>query len=756
MSSAYRTYHNRFRRCIVAAVSLGLIAPAPGFAWVPRKNVNDIPALEPAPSDNIDLYLIDEGIGALVDAYDTPEADPRLLAQSFGTDPDAAFRYVRDEIRTEPYRGTLRAPAAVLAGRAGNPQDKAELLMTLFETMGFDARIASGPAERAELTDAGAQTCSAKPFSDPLAPAILGLSDAALERLIVRASRDYDNLNRALGAARTSTTVATPETGDTHYWVQRRGTDGWVDYDPTVPSAEPGDRYGDATDVGRGGNEAHSVEISLRMEVLRNGRLIESQLLSRKANARDIAGKQILLVFEPVATQVGGAVVDALGKITDTPVKMRPVLLVDEQRTSGAAFDVPRRSGEEAFFASEGSGPQLSAVWLDVVSLTPNGAKDVARRAVLDRNPMRSTDAATFEPIEAGFQFPAPFEAVRHLVVSNGGLSPAAAAANAMSVFEDFDEAISSFSEEELDPFYLLWLGWTDLYAAAMLSERITRQTNLGVDIGCPFVGRPRVFMETLRMNTSYDVTETFDWTLDYVDAVGPSPFSVRLWHGAIQSAFETTLYETALADGDTMLSASTQLNGPLKILDKESSELGKAIASDAEQGYLVIADNEAAATQSGAWWRVHPATGDTDARFISGAAGNQSTRSTRAANARARINRPQGTNSFKAILEEWEKLQQERARREAGRAAQEGVRRPSAVNRAGRRDFIRRERLRQGLNPRGYRAGGVEYQILFGAIAVVTIVAFSTFAAVMYDRKLQRARYCFQNPNICGGGPSP
>ncbi len=739
----------------MAAVSLGLIVPAPGLAWVPRKNVNEIPTLPPPPSDTIDLYSIDQGVGALVDAYDTPEADPRLLAQSLGTDVDAAFRYVRDEIRTEPYRGTLRTPRGVLSGKAGNPQDKAELLMGLFETMGFDARIASGPALSAEAIGVGTQLCDARPFSDPHAPAILGLSDSALDRLVARASHDYDKLNRALGVARTPRTAAAPSTGDTHYWVQRRSADGWVDYDPSIPTAEPGERYADATDVGRGGDEAHSVEISLRTEVLRNGRLIESQLLSRKADARDIAGKQILLVFEPVATQVGGAITDAIGRIADTPMKMRPVLLIDDQRTSGAAFEVPRRSGEEAFFASDESGPQLSAVWLDVVSLTPNPTKDTARRAVLDRNPMRSTDAATFEPIEAGFQFPAAFEAVRHLVVSNGGLSPAAAAANAMSVFEDFDEAINSFREEEFDPFYLLWLGWSDLYAAAMLSERITRQTNLGADTGCPFVGRPRVFMETVRMNISNDVTETFDWTLDHVDAIGPSPFAVRLWHGAVQSALETTLDEVALVDGETVLSTSTQLTGPLKILDKENSNLGRVIASDAQNGYLVLADDEGSATRSGAWWRIHPTTGDTDARFISGAVGNMS-RSIREANARAGIRRPSGNGSFRAVMEEWDKLQEERARRARGRAMQEGVRRPSAVNRAGRREFIRRERLRQGLNPRGYRAGGTEYQILLGAIAVVSIVAFSTLAAVMYDRKLQRAQYCFQNPNICGGGPSP
>ena len=83
--------------------------------------------------------------------------DPDYIVHEIGSDPDALFRWVRDNTFWIPYRGLLRGPVGVLLDRQGNSLDRAVLLATLLEHAGRTVRLAHGtlPREQAAavLTD---------------------------------------------------------------------------------------------------------------------------------------------------------------------------------------------------------------------------------------------------------------------------------------------------------------------------------------------------------------------------------------------------------------------------------------------------------------------------------------------------------------------------------------------------------------------------------------------------------------------------
>lgn len=59
-------------------------------------------------------------------------------------DAETLFRWVRDEVEFEPYRGALRSPREVLSLRAANGADQARLLAALYDEVGVKYRYAVG------------------------------------------------------------------------------------------------------------------------------------------------------------------------------------------------------------------------------------------------------------------------------------------------------------------------------------------------------------------------------------------------------------------------------------------------------------------------------------------------------------------------------------------------------------------------------------------------------------------------------------
>lgn len=616
ITSKTRVLPKKPRQTVGIAAVLALLAgPVLSNPWAPQAEAGG--PLPPVPPTQKITY------GDLLSAQDRllnalPETghDPAALAQSLGTDPDSAFAFVRDRIRTEPYAGTLRSPAGVLAGGAGNVQDKAELLATLFEMMGFDARIASGPLNPGSAVIHG---CQALPL-----PPLPGLVPPMLERIAARAARDHASLRAALPEA----TPKPPElAGDrVHYWVQMRRPGGaWLDYDPAFPDAEAGQAFATMAGLSRGGIDPHEVEIRVQVEVLRSGRLSESTLLSHKMAARDAAEVPISLGFAPEAPGLGGLVADALASILSARPRLRPILIVDGAITRGAVFDMPGLAqGDNGVFSGE-QDQVVTAVYLDLARVSPGGSKHTVRRAVIDLLdwPTRAAGSPTPDAVgtaETGARFLAALESVRHIAVSNGGLSARLAALRQAAIVAELDSLLTQMRDGTLDPEMAMWIAWSQLQAMAVASEQIARQMVTDDGESCAAIGEARIYLSGAGVTGTGRFSQYFDWTMDGI-AVSGTPdaataFDIRLWYGAVQSALENGLLETWPSGEDvTRQSTSTLTEGALALVSAADVAGGtvRSAQEDAAQGFQLLS---AAANTPAAWWRVDPDTGATDARM--------------------------------------------------------------------------------------------------------------------------------------------
>ena len=617
---------------LITIVAMITTAPS-AFAnpdWGPDADVPlELPPVPERPG-SVEYSQILAGIATIMEKLSDPETDMVTLGLSLGSDPDAAFDFARDRLRTEPYTGSLRAPQAVLAAGGGNPQDKAEFLMQLFETMGFDARIASAslPAELA--ADRFSDVCRDRTYS-PWPLRLAGLQDQAAARLQARARRDFDALEAALAdiVPGASDAIKSPQT---HYWVQMRDGDGWRDYDPSFPDARPGEAFVQPLALSRGGTDPHRVRISVKVESLRDGRLRETSVLSQEFTARQIAGAAMHLGFGPEAPGTGGLVADKLSASLGMQAAMRPVLLVDGEQFQGSTFAAPGRAEPGLF--GENSLPPVTAVWLELESITPDATPRKAQRMIVDLVPASRRAGDTVPTPEElltpapGIRYPAALESVRDIVVSHGGLDPRATAERMARSMLALPGLIEDAERGHPDPMLSLWMGWVRAESFAVASEALTRA--YPTDRGCAYVGRPRVFLTTLGVaNSDGGATGSLDWALDGIDVAGPqgppdpvAAWRLRLWHGTVQSALETTIGEVLTPDDEAVVqSTSLLLEGPLAVLDSEATgQLTRqsfAAARDHADGRILVSGD--GSQNPPVWWRIDPQSGAADARMGEG-----------------------------------------------------------------------------------------------------------------------------------------
>jgi len=172
-------------------------------------------------------------------AESTVEADPE--AESRATLPEDgewqdAFKFVRDAIRTEPSRFPLKTQDGVEWGRSANPLEKALFLARLLQEKGMTVEIAEG-----ELDDAAAKRLLGAIFPPAKAPSYKSgtpISDPAADRSLVAAVKR-------------------------HFWVRLEEGDGWIDLDPSFPSAEPGRAFAELADSHDPADEALGVKVSV-------------------------------------------------------------------------------------------------------------------------------------------------------------------------------------------------------------------------------------------------------------------------------------------------------------------------------------------------------------------------------------------------------------------------------------------------------------------------------------------------------------
>lgn len=625
-------------------VSLGLIFgqivyPLPAFAraggpgWQRAPSQQALPDVAPTvqPAGQEPMAAAFKRLFDVLVDYRTSLPALDDLATRFGTDPEAAFAYVRDNIRTEPYVGTLRSPASVIAASGGNTQDKSELLMSLLRKMGLDARIAEAPLTEAMAARLGAANCKLALSPDDNIGLLIGLDASATARAIARAQRDYGRLLDAVPAISDAAPALAAHFGGRHYWVQYRDTDGWRDLDPSVPGMQPGEAVAKPDAVSEGGTNPHLVTVSVVTETLREGKLRETTVLTQDLVARAADEQMIQLGFMPAGAGLAGLLGDKLGAAIDLAPRLKPVLVVDFIPTLGRDFAQPGPSAAGGLNDTSAEDP-VTALWLDLKSVAPEGETRTARRALIDLLPLEARRSGKISPAaivqpQAGVRYPMALEGITQIVVANGGLDAHNHAYRMAYILKTWKENLAKVTDGTIAPEVLMWMAWTSAHGLATGAERATRDLRSQDGKSCGFSGHANVMISGIQPAGPEAFRLSIDWAIDGIDLTSgvpdPDPRdlqAMRLWNGAVRSAIET---EAIVTDGNgarttgprRVMSTSMLLEGALTRLTPEVvAAMNSAMAQrDLDKGYLLLG---AANGDPAAWWRVDPATGATDARM--------------------------------------------------------------------------------------------------------------------------------------------
>lgn len=227
-------------------------------------------------------------------------------------DAEKIVSWVRENTRHVPYEGLLRGPLGVLMDRSGNSLDRSLLLARFLEIAGHEARVVGAGFTPKSPVSGGAAAAS-----------VPGQSEHARTQLERRKQADatatmiVDRIGQL--------NLATPHADRTHYWVQYKDGDRWVDADPTLATTGQTHQGMSGQPVAVNAESLkHSVTMSLIVERWEAGKLAESLLA--------------VVPFEPVALPMAAATV------------------------SFVPVDVSRRTATLKSFAS---GAELSETLLD-------------------------------------------------------------------------------------------------------------------------------------------------------------------------------------------------------------------------------------------------------------------------------------------------------------------------------------------------------------------------------------------------------
>jgi hypothetical protein len=548
------------------------------------------------------------------------------LAATLAGQADGAFTFVRDSIAFDPYAGVLRGAEGTLAARAGNSWDRALLLLALLRTNGETARIAEGT-----LDPATAETVLARALDTPASPlpdaGPYGIALPLATAVQARATRDLALLEPAFLPPLLDPTAAPDDRDEAlaaigrHAWVQVERDGAWVDLDPTLADATPGTALATATATYDEVPDDALAAVTVRLvrESLVNDAPETATVLETTLPAASAADQQVLLYFGP-SSGGGGGLLSVGG-----PDVVIPVLSVGGETTLGTEFIVS---------ASEGGGllggttdTDLVRLVLEVDSVTPAGETLTGRQVLLDRATPEARAAGTIAQAEllppTDPLLPNELRAIRHLLVSTGGVSPRAT--NIQRAWGAWTGATQA-----ADPAALAGTSVEHAYwPAGITDQELVVGSELAVLPGVDdaqvraFAAQPRVYIVSAGTDPADPtrLTTTTDLLIDPVRVLArdgaPADAAARhrAWYGVLQSALETehglaaaTVFDPADRE---IVGASLAITGaPLTAVAPGATAelpagtpatLAQAVADGS--GVMVAGDPAAAR----AWWQIGP-----------------------------------------------------------------------------------------------------------------------------------------------------
>lgn len=179
-------------------------------------------------------------------AIPTSEYNLDRLADTLPADPIAVYRFVRDNVGTDIYAGSMRGPLGAWMGRAANSADKARLLAWLLAKKNVAARF-----ERGTLSDAErGQVLESAKATRPLF-ALQNTGDAArYTNSRAAAGAEFASWAtaklQAAGVALGTNAIDASRVPAQHYWIRVYAGGKQIDLDPTLPTMQEGRHLGTA------------------------------------------------------------------------------------------------------------------------------------------------------------------------------------------------------------------------------------------------------------------------------------------------------------------------------------------------------------------------------------------------------------------------------------------------------------------------------------------------------------------------------
>lgn len=247
-------------------------------------------------------------------------ADITDRMSAIGTSTEELFAFVRDKIQTQPYRGKLRGASGALVAESGNSVDKSLLLAALLRASNRECRLMRGTLPDTAAQKVVEQFLNRDPLVGVLQPYLENHDTAeTIERIAAKCGFDAEGLKMKLAgnreqSAKALASIATTTSAETdfisaqldrakirlgrssqswrqqltsavanHVWIQVKVSDDpekWLDLDPSVPDAKPGQTYAtDGSVVEETEIEVHTLQLTLVYKRTVNGSAEETTLL---------------------------------------------------------------------------------------------------------------------------------------------------------------------------------------------------------------------------------------------------------------------------------------------------------------------------------------------------------------------------------------------------------------------------------------------------------------------------------------------
>lgn len=375
--------------------------------------------------------------------------DPETIVRQLGNDPIKIFEWVRDNTYLVPYRGSLKGPLGVHMDRLGNSLDRSLLLATMLESAGYKIRLAHATLPQKKVEKITQVMVNVPKYRYPT----IQENHSLIENIIKRYAKKY-NLNevelqdinnqlfyqserlakeaiqratdqtrmiyKAIGKPTEAENFKAEEQKKSiealsdHWWVQVKYEDSWLDIDPTIQDANPGqtiEEVGEIIQLENLDNKLlHSVKIRIIIETWADGDLKEETVLEHQLNSAEVLGEQIVLRHFPLNWPENFSFFEekdaqqTLKKAVMDEKEWLPVLAVGSTQIKSYSFkdtgEVSNRPGEKAKLGASGitrglfkafSGEedekkesQLTAEWIEYEISIPGEEARKYRRQVFD------------------------------------------------------------------------------------------------------------------------------------------------------------------------------------------------------------------------------------------------------------------------------------------------------------------------------------------------------------------------------------